>query len=124
LYDALDLRDVLVDEVNQRIESGFDLGDLGDAVRRAVDQATGPADRALEELLARLEATPRRDGWPYLTIDDAESLAAASPGYLLVPLCRARRRWIGFTAHGSDAVSGACSASRSRDGLGPRCAAT
>jgi ADP-ribosylglycohydrolase len=59
---ALDLRDLLVNELAQRREAGYEVADLEGAVAAAV-RSGGRA--RLEELLGLLERTPRRDDWPY-----------------------------------------------------------
>jgi ADP-ribosylglycohydrolase len=59
---ALDLRDLLVNELAQRREAGYQVAELEGAVAAAV---RGGGRARLEELLDLLERTPRRDDWPY-----------------------------------------------------------
>jgi ADP-ribosylglycohydrolase len=60
MHDALDLRDLLVDELAQRRETGHDVAGLDAAVERALADGS-----ALDELLDLVERAPRLAGWPY-----------------------------------------------------------
>ena len=79
MHDALDLRDVLADEITQRLESGFEIGDLGERARHTVAQANDPSDPKIAALVGLAERTRRRTEWPYAEIDDATELAARVP---------------------------------------------
>jgi ADP-ribosylglycohydrolase len=79
VHDALDLRDVLADEINQRTESGFETGDLADRARRAIAEMQDPQDETLVLLLRLAEETRRARQWPHAEIDAATELLARVP---------------------------------------------
>jgi ADP-ribosylglycohydrolase len=74
-HDALDLRDLVADELAQRRQTGYDVAGLEAAVAEAL--AGGPAD--LGELLDRLERAPRSDDWPYEEPSRLEEILARLP---------------------------------------------
>jgi len=63
-------RELLRWELAQRLESGFDLGDLAASAREAAD---GADDATTRQALDLLRTTPRKEGWAY---DEPESLGA------------------------------------------------
>lgn len=85
MYDPLDLGDVLAAELADRRVSGFEVGDLEDAVHDAV--ANGPGTER-ERLLAKLEETPLREDWPYVEPSDLAGIQAAFPAGADVPAWR------------------------------------
>ncbi|MFD4420343.1 ADP-ribosylglycohydrolase family protein [Agromyces sp. NPDC058484] len=71
MHDPLSAQDLLVDEVRQRRESGFDLAGL--------EHVTSAADIAeAERMLGRLEQLTRREDWAYVEPDDLDAIAAES----------------------------------------------
>lgn len=62
MHDVLDPAEMVADELTQRRESGYDVAELEDVVRRAVE--SGSADE-MERAHARLERTSLRSDWPY-----------------------------------------------------------
>jgi ADP-ribosylglycohydrolase len=77
VHDPLDLRDILADELTQRLESGYLVAGLVEPIEAALRAATGPADPALERLLEALEASARDPAWPYEEPEEAEAILAA-----------------------------------------------
>jgi hypothetical protein len=75
VHDALDLRDLVADEVAQRRESGFDVSSVEADAERAI--ALPALDAELARLLQRTESTPRRTDWTFVEVDDPASLIAA-----------------------------------------------
>src|SRR5687767_11390436 len=61
MHDALDLRDLVANELVQRRESGYEVTELEAAVELALGDGSAP----LGELLDRLEQAPRSTSWPY-----------------------------------------------------------
>jgi ADP-ribosylglycohydrolase len=76
VHNVLDLRDILADELAQRRESGFDVDDLEDAVRGAIEDG---AAEACERQLEELERRSLRDGWAYEEPSDWAGIQAALP---------------------------------------------
>ena len=70
MHDPLDLRDVLADELVQRRQSGFDVGEVGPQIEYALASRDVPP-ALLGDLLERLERTAPREDWPYLEDDGA-----------------------------------------------------
>jgi ADP-ribosylglycohydrolase len=62
VHDVLDLGDILSDELAQRVESGFDVGDLEAAVRAAVESGSVAKQEAM---LGSIEGRPARSDWSY-----------------------------------------------------------
>ena len=58
-HDAVALADLVLNEIAQRRESGYDVADI----ERRFDQNGEPAD--LDKLLTELESLPRAPGWAY-----------------------------------------------------------
>lgn len=75
MFDALDLRDLVVNELAQRRLSGYDVAGL----EAAVAQAAGDSSAPLAELLDRLEQTPRAGDWPYEEPSRLEEILARLP---------------------------------------------
>jgi ADP-ribosylglycohydrolase len=76
VHDVLDLADILADELAQRRESGFDVGDMEGPVRAAVaDGSIGEREKLLDEL----EHRPSLPGWPYEEPSDWSRILAALP---------------------------------------------
>lgn len=73
MHDVLDLREMLLDEVLQRRESGHLVDDPDPAVLRNADRAQ------LEALIAEVERAPRRHDWPYEEPDELDAIVAARP---------------------------------------------
>ena len=83
MHDALDLRDLLADELAQRRVSGYDVAGLDTAVELALG---GGGSTPLGELLDRLEQAPRRDDWPYEEPSRLEEILALLPEPATAPL--------------------------------------
>ena len=62
MHDVLDLGDILSDELAQRVESGFDVGDLEADVRAAVENGSVTEQEAM---LGSIEGRPTRSDWGY-----------------------------------------------------------
>ena len=76
MHDVLDLADILADELAQRRESGFDVGDMEGPVRDAV--ANGSIGER-EKLLDELEHRPLLPGWQYEEPSNWSGIRAALP---------------------------------------------
>ena len=63
MHDALDLRELLADEVVQQRESGHDVSGIEPEIRAALDGDAKLSE--VEELYDRLLELPRGAGWPY-----------------------------------------------------------
>jgi ADP-ribosylglycohydrolase len=61
MHDAVDLRDLVANELVQRRESGYEVTELEAAVELALGDGSAP----LGALLDRLEQAPRSASWPY-----------------------------------------------------------
>jgi ADP-ribosylglycohydrolase len=78
MHDALDLRELLADEISQRQESGYDITPALPRVREIL-AAGGPRWSAvLEQAYHELEATSVKPDWPY-TEPQAEAEIVALP---------------------------------------------
>jgi ADP-ribosylglycohydrolase len=73
VHDVLDLREMLRDEIVQRRETGHLVTEPDPAAVRAAD------DPELRELIAAVEASPRRAEWPYEEPDSPEAIVVARP---------------------------------------------
>jgi ADP-ribosylglycohydrolase len=75
MHDAVDLHDLLANELAQRRVAGYDVAGLEGAVALALGDDSAP----LGELLDRLEQAPRRDDWPYREPSRLELILAGLP---------------------------------------------
>lgn len=75
MHDVLDLRDLVVDEAEQRIVSGFDVADVA---QRAQAAARDNDTAAMEEIYARLDASTRSGSWSFDEPDTDASLTFLS----------------------------------------------
>jgi ADP-ribosylglycohydrolase len=82
VHDALDPRDLLADELDQRRLSGYDVAGLDAAVGLALGDDAAP----LDELLDRLERAPRTADWPYEEPSRLEEILARLPQPACAPL--------------------------------------
>jgi ADP-ribosylglycohydrolase len=73
VHDVLDLREMLAGEIIQRRESGHVVEAPSEAELAAAGEAT------LRRLIARVEAAPRRQDWPYDEPNEFEAIVAARP---------------------------------------------
>ena len=79
MHDALDLRELLGDEVIQRQESGYDLDAVLPQVEKVL-QADGPRWSAeLEQAYRLLETASVRPDWPYQEPEDETAILAIPP---------------------------------------------
>ena len=79
LHNALDLRDLLNDEVVQRQQSGYQVDDaLAADIRAALSGDRPEAD--LAELYDRLDQTSLRPGWDFEEPTELADILAAAPG--------------------------------------------
>jgi len=76
VHDVLDLKDLLVDELLQRRQSGYNTADLEESIKNALSDGS-PAE--LERLLELLEKTQRRPDWGYEEPTTWEEIRAALP---------------------------------------------
>jgi ADP-ribosylglycohydrolase len=100
MYDPLNLRDLVTDELVARRESGHQVGDLEAEVAAAADRAD---DEQLVALLDRLEATDLRPDWGYQEPTDLEEIETllpdSAPGAVPGDLDdRIRAAWLGRCA--------------------------
>ncbi len=79
MFDALDLRELLADEVVERVESGYVLGGLASEVRAALD-GPRPSSAEIERLYGELDKTELRPGWAYQEPSAFEDILASAPG--------------------------------------------
>lgn len=77
MHDVLDLRDLVVDEVEQLIVSGFDVADLENRAQAAALE--GSTDE-LEKIYSELDACTRASSWGYDEPDDAVTLGTLADG--------------------------------------------
>ncbi len=86
MHDALDLRELLGDEVIQRQESGYDLDTVLPQAEKVL-QSDGPRWSAeLEQAYRLLETAPVRPDWPYQEPqDEAAILAIPSAAATIAP---------------------------------------
>ena len=89
VHDARDLRDVVGDELVQRLESGHDVAGLRPAVDAALRDGSEPA---LLDVLRRLERAPVREDWPHEEPSDLAGILATLEAPAARPARRARRR--------------------------------
>jgi hypothetical protein len=73
MYDVLDLREMLADEIVQRRESGHLVEEVAPEVVAAAD------DAELRRLLASVEAAPLDPGWPFREPSELEAIEAEQP---------------------------------------------
>lgn len=86
MHDALDLRELLADEVIQRQESGYVLDGVRADVQRVLAVA-GPAwSTELEQAYQLLQDTSVVPGWPYAEPQDEEGIFTSLAGDVLLPL--------------------------------------
>jgi hypothetical protein len=76
MYDPLNLRDLVADELVALRESGYQLGELEAEVAAATDRGD---DESLVALLDRLAATTRRPDWAYEEPTELEEIEALLP---------------------------------------------
>ena len=88
MHDASDFRDLLADELTQRLESGYLVERVEADARRALADARGPNDPALLDHLERVEATERQSEWPFVEVDAASDLVARLPAGQSRPTAR------------------------------------
>ncbi len=86
MHDALDLRELLADEIIQRQESGYDVAAVLPGVKQVL-AADGPRwSAALEDAYRELEDTSVKVDWPYDEPQtEAEILAVPADVTLAVP---------------------------------------
>lgn len=78
-FDALDLRELLGDELVERQESGYALDGLGTEVEAALEgPGSSPAD--IERLYDRLDESLLRQDWPYEEPSGLEDVLSAAAG--------------------------------------------
>ena len=76
MHNVLDLADILSDELAQRRESGFDVGDLDGPVRDATSNGSAGEQ---EKLLDELEQRPLLTDWSYEEPSDWSGILSALP---------------------------------------------
>jgi ADP-ribosylglycohydrolase len=79
MFDALDLRELLKDELVERGESGYALDALTTEVQAAATGTSVPM-REVERLYDELDHTRLRPGWAYEEPSVLEDILAAAPG--------------------------------------------
>jgi ADP-ribosylglycohydrolase len=85
LRNALDLRDLLSDELVQRQQSGYHVDDaLAAGIRAALSSDRPDAD--LAELYDQLDQTALRPGWDFEEPTELAGIVAAAPGALSVAI--------------------------------------
>ena len=100
MHDVLDLRDVVLDELEQLASSGYAVADLVAQARLAAASDDGSQLTLIESAVREL---PRDPGWPYEEPDDEESIrrivAGAERMQVDESTLRARLRgaWLGRT---------------------------
>ncbi len=82
MYNVLDLRDILLDELIQRREEGYDVTQLEEQVQQAITKGTD-AERA--HLYSLLEQTTRRPDWPYYEPSTLDEIRAVLPAAISLP---------------------------------------
>ena len=90
MHDVLDDRDLVPDEAEQLVTSGYPAGPLLAQARAAAQASDRPR---LAEIEAELAALPRDPGWPYRE-PGADELAALLPAPRPEPL-GGPQRWAG-----------------------------
>jgi ADP-ribosylglycohydrolase len=78
-FDALDLRELLGDEVVERKESGYELDGLAAEVQATLEDPGAPLEK-VQHLYDELDHTHLRSGWAYEEPSLLEEIVAASPG--------------------------------------------
>jgi ADP-ribosylglycohydrolase len=79
MLDALDLRELLADELVERQEAGYDLDGLSAEVGAAVEDREASSGR-LEHLYDELDHTSLRPDWDYEEPSGLEEIVALAPG--------------------------------------------
>jgi ADP-ribosylglycohydrolase len=79
MFDALDLRELLGDELVERAESGYALGGLVSEVRAALE-ASGAPRGEIERLYGELDHTSLRSDWAYEEPSAIDEVLALAPG--------------------------------------------
>jgi ADP-ribosylglycohydrolase len=104
MFDALDLRELLGDELVERAESGYALDGLGAEVRAALEGSQAPLSE-IERLYDELDHTSLRPGWAYEEPSAIEDILALAPGAEVGPRPptdllrdRAHAAWLGRCA--------------------------
>ena len=77
---ALDLRELLADELVQRQQSGYQVDDSLAAEVRAAAESFDSSDAAQAALYDRLDRTHLRPGWEFEEPSDLAAIEAAAPG--------------------------------------------
>lgn len=88
MHDPLSIRDLLADELDQRRQAGFEIGEIEPVARRALEADPVTSERVLEEHLDALERSARTEGWGYVEVDPPGELVARAEGQ---PLLTGRR---------------------------------
>jgi ADP-ribosylglycohydrolase len=79
MFDPLDLRELLADEVVERQQSGYDLDGLSTEVKTAVEGGQASLGE-IEGLYDQLDHTSLRPGWGYEEPSSLEEILALAPG--------------------------------------------
>lgn len=104
MHDVLDLREILADELVQRREDGYDVAEVEEQVRQAIETGTNEERARVYDLL---EQTTRRPDWPYQEPSTLEEIRALLPAAYTLPACtlseealrdRLRAAWLGRCA--------------------------
>jgi ADP-ribosylglycohydrolase len=78
-FDALDLRELLGDEVVERKQSGYELDGLAGEVQATLEDPGAPLAK-VQQLYDELDHTRLRSDWAYEEPSQLEEIGAASPG--------------------------------------------
>ena len=78
-FDALDLRELLGDELVERKESGYELDGLASAVQATLEDVQAPSDE-VRRLYDELDHTHLRSDWAYEEPSELAQIISASPG--------------------------------------------
>ena len=98
MHDVLDMRDIVLDELEQLDTSGYEIGDLLPQARSAADAGDLAALASIER---RLGAVRRRADWEYVEPDDEGSVLELLAGVGPLPVDgsdladRTRGAWLG-----------------------------
>jgi ADP-ribosylglycohydrolase len=79
MLDALDLRELLANELVERRESGYELDGLGTEVEAALVDPLTPSEK-VQHLYDELDHTHLRSGWAYEEPSQFDEIVEASPG--------------------------------------------
>jgi ADP-ribosylglycohydrolase len=79
MFDALDLRGLLGDELIERKESGYELDGLATEVQAALEDVEAPPEE-VQRLYDELDHTHLRSDWGYEEPSGLEEIVVASPG--------------------------------------------